>query len=177
MLFLYTLNLLCASVSGLFFWGPMISLEGLVQNGQFDLFLTKPINPLLHMISRHFQHTYIGWIIPIPFVFLICFSYLEISWSILKVILFVIFIIGGVMINASIFLIAGSLSFWIVKTSNLLFLLQRPNDSFRSFIDYPVSMYNKFIQIFLVFILPYAFINYFPSVYFLESVKHISSAS
>ncbi|MBN2443649.1 MAG: ABC-2 family transporter protein [Spirochaetales bacterium] len=167
-MFLYTLNLFCASVSGLFFWGPMLSLEGLVQSGQYDSFLTKPMHPLLHLISRHFQHTYIGWIIPIPFVFAVCISHLSITWSLFKIVMFISSILGGILINSSVFLSGGALSFRIVKTAKLLFLLQRPNDSFRSFIDFPVSIYNKFIQIFLVFILPYAFINYFPSRYFLE---------
>ncbi|MGE7828250.1 ABC-2 family transporter protein [Paenibacillus sp. NPDC093718] len=50
--------------------------------------------------------------------------------------------------------------FWLVENKaikNILFF------QLKGFIRYPITIYNKVIQILLIYILPYAFINYFPA--------------
>jgi len=43
----------------------------------------------------------------------------------------------------------------------------------KKFINYPISLYNKFIQIFLTFVLPYAFINFYPAQLLLNKKDYI----
>ena len=56
-------------------------------------------------------------------------------------------------------------AFWIVRhksmTEFIVWFL-------REFADYPVSIYLRALQIILTFVLPYAFINFFPAQYFLQ---------
>lgn len=54
----------------------------------------------------------------------------------------------------------ASLSFFIVKTDNLRNVLYW---NIKSFMGYPISIYPKLIQYFVVYIIPLAFVNYFPS--------------
>lgn len=44
----------------------------------------------------------------------------------------------------------------------------------RGFIEYPVSIYPIPIQLFITFIVPYAFVNYYPSVYLTGRVSGIT---
>lgn len=57
-------------------------------------------------------------------------------------------------------IILASLSFFIVKTDNLRNVLYW---NIKSFMGYPISIYPKLIQYFVVYIIPLAFVNYFPS--------------
>lgn len=37
----------------------------------------------------------------------------------------------------------------------------------RKFAGYPISIFNKVIQFFMVYVMPFAFVNYFPAAYLL----------
>lgn len=67
---------------------------------------------------------------------------------------------SGVLIQGALFLMFASLSFFIVKTDNLRNVLYW---NIKSFMGYPISIYPKLIQYFVVYIIPLAFVNYFPS--------------
>ncbi|MCL6590405.1 MAG: ABC-2 family transporter protein, partial [Firmicutes bacterium] len=77
---------------------------------------------------------------------------------------FIIVIVGGVLIYSSIWILFGAFSFLITKTGGVFEIIYQ----LRKLIGYPVSIYNQFIQILITFILPFAFINYYPSLLFLN---------
>ena len=63
------------------------------------------------------------------------------------------------------YLTVGTLNFWIVRTYSIFYALTW---NFRNFINYPISIYGKFIQVLLTFVIPFAFINFYPVKYFLD---------
>lgn len=164
-LFIYNLNLISYGISGLFIWSPMRQLEGMVQSGEFDGILTKPINSFLHIIFKQFNHAFIGHIVLGGIVFYICNEKLNIDWTVFKLAMFILVIIGATLIQSSIMIISGCISFWIVKSTAIVDTMIY---GFRSFINYPISIYHTSIQIFLTFILPYGFINFYPSLILLN---------
>ena len=88
-----------------------------------------------------------------------------IEWDIRSVVYYLTAIIGGVIIQASIFMIFSCSSFWTIKTGNLMnFLFYNT----RKFAGYPISIYPGIIQKLLIFIIPFAFVNYFPAQFFLR---------
>jgi len=163
-LFLYTFNLLSYGICSLFVWSPMRQLEWMVQRGEFDGVLVKPMNPLVHLIFRQFNQHFLGHILLSCIVFAICFRHLDIVWNAANICYFVLALAGATAIQAALLIISGSMSFWFVKSNSFTDTMIY---SFRGFLDYPISIYSKWIQIFLTFVIPYAFVNYFPSQYFL----------
>lgn len=164
-IFLYTLNLLSYGICSLFVWSPMRALQWMVQRGDFDGILIKPMNPLVHLIFRQFNQHFLGHILLSAVVFSICFRYLDITWSFLNVSYFILAILGGALIQAALLILSGSMSFWFVKSNSITDTMIY---GFRGFLDYPITIYNKWIQIFLTFIIPYGFVNFYPSQYFLD---------
>ena len=67
---------------------------------------------------------------------------------------------GGILIQASIFLFIASLSFYIVKTDYIQNLLYY---SFRQIAGYPISLFPKILQSIMIYVIPFAFVNYFPA--------------
>jgi len=163
--FLYSLNLLSYGLSAMFVWAPMRQLGDMVQQGTFDGILIRPLNPFFHMLAKNFTYGFLGHTVLASVVFGICISKLGISWSFMTIIWFVLFIFGAFLIQCAMFIIGGSLSFWFVNSSQLV-------DTFiygiRRFVDYPISLYDTFIKVLLTFIVPYAFVNFYPSIYFLN---------
>lgn len=165
--FLYNLNLFSYALSSLFLWGAMKQLEDVVRRGDFDQFLTRPIPPLRLLIFRQFGHTFIGHIIVAIAVFVICLLKLELTWSIAQIIFFIAIVIGGVLIHSAIIIAAASSAFWIVRSNAIVDVTIY---AVRSFINYPISIYAKWLQIFLTFVIPYAFVNYYPSAVLLNKM-------
>mgnify|MGYP005811801435 FL=1 len=164
-LFLYALNMLSYSIAGTFFMGPFGKLPRLIIRGELDQILIRPVNPLVYLICTKVSAGYTSnYIIGIS-VIIICIYQLNLSFNILEVLWLIIVIMGGVLIQAAGFIATGVPAFWILKSDGLrdIFFGNMTN-----FIDYPLSIYNRAIQILLTFILPYAFINYYPCQFFLQ---------
>lgn len=173
-MFLYSMNLITASISGMFVWAPMTRLSTEVHLGNFDAILIKPMNPLLHLIFRQFQHTFIGWIGIAIAIFINCVLHLDIAWNFFKIFWLIVVFISGILINSSFLILTGSVSFWFVKNVEVVGLFNnQESSSFRTAIDFPISIYNKFFQLFFTFIVPYAFINFYPATYFLNKSDNL----
>jgi ABC-2 type transport system permease protein len=165
---LYTINFIAAGVAGFVFYAPMMGLEEMIRSGSFDGILIRPINPFINLISTNFTHTHLAHVITGAVVFCYAINKLEINWSFYKIAFLVFIIIGAVLIQTSMLIIGGSLGFWFTKSTAIVDLSTNPRSGIRRFLTFPISIYEKWIQIILTFILPYAFINYYPSCYLLD---------
>lgn len=166
-LLLYALNLLTYALASFFLFNPTTQLTSMIKNGTFDEILTKPLNNFLYLVCREFNSAYISHLSLSIFVIWICFYQLGYEFSITSFIFLLIMLIGGALIQGAFLIITAVPAFWFVENSGLrnIFFFKA-----KEFIRYPISIYHKLIQVFLTFILPYAFINFFPAQYFIN--KH-----
>jgi ABC-2 type transport system permease protein len=163
LLFLFSILFLTYSVLVMFFAGVR-DFSGLVQNGALDSLYIRPLGILFQVVaskSDYFAsigHGLVG-------VVLIAFTAGKagIEWNIEKIIYLSIMLASGVFIQLSVWLLAASLSIWAVNTENVVNFLFW---NVRKFAGYPVSIFPPFIQKILIYILPFAFVNYFPSQFF-----------
>lgn len=161
--FLYNLNLLTYAISSLFFWGPMKQLERMVRSGEFDQFLVRPLEPLKLLVFRQFQHTFLGHILVAGTVLAICTIRLDIHWTIGNIAFLLFSVLGGTLIQAGIIITAASSAFWVVRSGTIVDISIY---GIRNFINYPISIYGRSIQLLLTFVIPYAFVNYYPAAAF-----------
>lgn len=80
--------------------------------------------------------------------------------------------LGATLIHAAAFIFTAVPAFWILKSDGLADLFYR---NLERFISYPLTIYSRGIQILLTFLLPYAFINYYPSQMFLGKQELLPS--
>lgn len=171
---LYNFNLVTYGLACLVFYIPLRSLDDLVKSGDFDSLLTRPINPLLHLILKQSYLGFLGHVLLGTVVFGICLGKIHVIWSFENVVLFISFIIGGTLIQASVIIFSGTLSLKFIQATAVM-------DTFiysvRNFIQYPIKIYDKWIQVLLTFIIPYAFVNFFPAEYLLGKKETLISLS
>jgi ABC-2 type transport system permease protein len=162
---LYNLNLFSYGLGSLFFFVPLQELESMVHNGSFDGILIRPMNPLLHLLASRQRYVgFLGHIILGTIVFILCFARLEIEWSFVKVLYLLSVLVGASFIHIAIILFTCSISLWLVQSMAIRDIIIYDT---RRFMDYPISIYGTVIQVILTFIIPYAFINFYPAQYFL----------
>jgi ABC-2 type transport system permease protein len=152
-------------VAGFFFWNSLNDMDYAVRQGTFDSILIYPINPLYHLCLRSIALQNIGNFILGGVVFAYCFQKLQIIWSAPKVIWFILIICSGSLIQFSLMVLVAASSFWLKRTygvHNLTFA------GLKNFVDYPIKIYDVGVQGLLTFIIPYAFVNFYPAQYFLD---------
>lgn len=165
MLFLYSLIFLSYSVLvGLF--AGVRNFPGMVHTGVLDKYLAKPLGVLFQIISSQADyfasigHGTIGFIL-----FFYAAKKIGLVWTPVFITYYTLAIIGGVLIQLSIWLISASLSIWAVKSDSIIGFIFWNG---RKFAGYPISIFPYFIKFLLIFIIPFAFVNYFPAQYFLQ---------
>lgn len=163
--FLYSLLFLTYGILIIFFTG-LRDFGQIVNRGEFDRFMLRPRGLLFQVIASNSDwfaaigHGGLGVVL-----FIISAGRVGIVWNIGTILYYVFAVIGGVLIQGAIFLILASLCFYFIKTGNIKALTY---GNARKFAGYPISIYPKLIQIFLVYVVPFAFVNYFPTQFLLR---------
>ena len=165
MMLLANLNLFAYGFAGYFFYVPMVYLGTIIQRGNFDNIMLKPMNTLLYLISSYSDNMLWGHMGLSVVLFIFTFANLAIEWTITKVAFLILTLIGAILIHIAALLAAGSLSFWTNTPNSYRDAIFQ---NARYFITYPISIYGKAIQVLLTFVVPFAFINFYPAQYLLS---------
>ena len=160
--FLYSMGLICYALGNIHtreFW----KIDDLVLRGGLDLYLVRPVSPLVQMFVRDIQVGYLSHLIlGLGCMFLVK-GMSGILWDITHWLLFFFSILAGSVVMSGISLIATPLSFWWGKSRSVTGFVR---GGLRGTLKYPITIYPKLIQI-LVYIIPYAFVAYYPCLYLL----------
>ena len=165
LLFLYSFIYITYSLLILFFTG-LRDFEEIVYDGTFDRFLLRPRGLMFQVMTNYSDylasigHGTLGIIL-----FINTSRAVGIVWNVTNVIYCILAIIGGVLIQASIFMLFSCASFYFIKIDSLKDFLYYNT---RKIAGYPISIFPAFIRKMMIFIVPFAFVNYFPSQYFLN---------
>lgn len=159
-LFLYALSLLSYALAATFFFDFCTKLPSLIENGEFDEILTKPLNPFIYIIIKHINYGYISHVVVSITIIIYSLVNLHITLTVLKLLYLIMGILGATLIQAAALVITALPAFWIIQSGSIQFVFFY---KIKSFTQYPISLYNKGIQVFLTVVFPYAFINFYPS--------------
>lgn len=162
--FLYSLNLMTYAIGASFTYTPMVGLDQVIVNGNFDKYLTKPLSPFVYFLASLFNIGYLAHILISSSVLLWAIMQADIGWTIFKIVYLILAIISGSLLQAAGLIIIGSLSFIFLRVQYLFSIFSK----LKEFIAYPISVYGTMLQIVLTWIIPLAMINYYPSLYLFE---------
>ena len=146
--------------SGASFW----HLDWMIRRGEFDRLMLQPIRPLIYMELTRIDDDGLGELITGLAVLWYASSAVGMTWSILNIITLLVFLLSGTLIVFSLILATTSASFWIVRGSALGEILYRLID----IIEYPLNIFNPVIMLFFTFVIPLAFVSYYPAQLLLE---------
>lgn len=165
MLFLFSILFLTyAFVVSLF--ADLRDFSCMIREGRFDRLLVRPRGLLFQLILNNADlmasagHGTLGILL-----FLISANRVGITWNFSTVLYYMGAIIGGVLIQGGMFIFFSALSFYFVETNSIREIFYW---NMRKFAGYPISIYNKLIQGLMIYVIPFAFVNYFPAQYLLR---------
>lgn len=136
-----------------------------VKEGLFDRYLLRPANLLFQILVEQCCPDGIGeFLIGIVLV-VYATAHLNISITVVSIILFLVSVIFGALIYLSVKLMLATNTFFFMDAYQILFLGYNLSD----FVKYPLEIYNKPIGFALSYIIPFGFTAFIPASYFLET--------
>ncbi len=136
-----------------FFFKEAYNLTETINTGKLDTYLIQPKNVLISCITSSVEVSCIGDIIYA--IIMLCLYGLNIK----TLSLFILFIVLGGLVLASISIIFSSLSFWFGRAEMIANTI---NSLATNFATYPDGIFKGIIKILFYTILPIGFINFLP---------------
>lgn len=163
MFFLYALWMTGHELHNTFFF-TIVSVPEYVREGRFDRFLVRPLDTLFSVLTVPQQIVPDSLVIAVATLAVsIHAAGVRLDWALFFFLPLIV--AGGALIDLGISLVVATLSFWFVRVDTLRWVVMSLEQDFTR---YPISIYTRGIRIVLAFVLPFAFMNYFPATYFLQ---------
>ncbi|MFA5006621.1 MAG: ABC-2 family transporter protein [Candidatus Izemoplasmatales bacterium] len=137
-----------------------------IRQGLFDKYLVRPMSVLRHLIIERFQLEALGELI-VGFLLLgYALPKLGVVLSFVDVVLLIGFVAAGAATYTGIKLLTASVAFWTMDSQ----AVQSAAYEVAIFTKNPIEIYPKGIRFVLVYLLPFGFTSYFPSVFLLSKM-------
>lgn len=138
--------------------------DRLIIDGSFDRLLVRPQNIILQIICSDLDLVKVSRILQAIIILIISLCNLNIEWNILRIFTFILMILSSIVIFFSLFVLAASYSFYTIQGLEFRNLF---TDGGKHTAQYPIGIYKKGAVFILTYIIPYAFVNYYPLLYLL----------
>jgi ABC-2 type transport system permease protein len=168
--FLYNLWLLGHSIRSIFFRQVSLLEEYIVQ-GTFDQFLTKPASPLIQFLGREVHYLGVGDLLLSSSMLTLAYHHLGLHWTFWTFPWFLLIVLSSAAVEVTLVLILSCMAFF--TTRSRAFVNAATQFSFNLVQQYPLDMFGRPIRIIVTYILPFAFMNYYPSLYLLGKTKEV----
>jgi len=144
--------------------GHLDGFPALIRDGNFDLMLVRPRGTLFPVVTGDFQLRRLGRVAQGLLVLAFALGTLAIDWTPDRALVLALAIPSGVLIYSSVWIAVICIAFWTVEgreaanafTYGGAFLAQ-----------YPINIYDRWLRRFLAYVVPMAFISYFPALHIL----------
>lgn len=158
--FLYALRLLSHA-----FWllpfNPLVIMDQMVREGEFDRYLVRPLNPLIQVITtRAMRMGAFGDLAAGTALFVVASRAARVDWSAAAVVFCVLAVLGGALIESAAQLALAALTFRWLETARVRGLVE---DVFNGFGSYPLKIFGGATEWLLTFVIPLAFVAYLPA--------------
>lgn len=138
--------------------------DQLIINGTFDQILLRPKNVFLQTMAHEINYVKLSRLIQAVVVLMIALCNLPISWNIYRVICLLLMLLSAIAIFLGLFILAASYCFITVQGLEVRNLF---TDGGKYMAQYPIGVFKKGFVLFFTVIIPYAFVNYYPLLYFI----------
>lgn len=146
------------------------NFDKLIKTGKYDQLLLKPRSILLQVLGSDIEYTKISRLIQSLIVLIIALLNIKVKWNYLKIITLFLMLFSSIAIYFGLFLIAASYCFITIEGLEVRNVL---TDGGKQVAQYPIGIFKKGFAFFFTFIIPYAFVNYYPLLYILGKSNNI----
>ena len=159
MLFLYGFSLVALTPVQCFFDNNW-NLRYAVKTGDFIKYCFRPINIFFYYISEVFDVKGLGQLCFGVGTLAFAWRHLAIPVTVVTIAQTLLFLLAASLFMIAIMNFAAATCFWIQNSGYIMVIMFR----FKDFAKYPASIFNSVFRIVFTFVIPIAFIAYYPSL-------------
>lgn len=137
------------------------TFAGMVRLGDFDRLLVRPRSTALQVAGREVQLARVGRFAQGLTVLIWAGFALGLTWSVGKIMLTALAILGGACLFSGIFVLQATLSFWTTESLEIVNTLTYGGVETT---QYPLSLYRRWFRRFFTVVVPLACVSYFPAL-------------
>jgi len=161
---LYGLAMTPKGITELLCDGPWM-LRSLVNTGEFDRFLVRPVSPALQSATRIASIHGLGQLGLGVSAIALGSAHSALDWSLWTGLFLVVTVASGFVMICAINFLVNMIGFWEPSTQSALPTMYTLLIDFAKF---PLDIYNLVIRIVVTMIAPFAFLSYFPGLVLLD---------
>jgi ABC-2 type transport system permease protein len=143
------------------FAGQLDNLPTYIRTGSFDVLLMRPLRTLPQIMCSDIRLRRVGRITGALAVMAYALTHVPIDWTPAKVVLTILTPMAGAVIYSAVWVVACSICFWIVEGREFANAVTYGSNAFTS---YPINVYSAPLRWVMAFIVPGAFVAYYPSL-------------
>jgi ABC-2 type transport system permease protein len=136
-----------------------------IRQGEFDRVLLRPVGVFIQVLAADFQLRRLGRVAQGGLALALAFAWTEIVWTPLKVFYLLLVVGSGIVMFSALLVVGAVLCFWTVESIEIVNTVTYGGTEMAS---YPLPIYHEVLQRFFTFIVPLAFVSYFPALYLLD---------
>jgi len=135
-----------------------------IRTGELDVWLIRPVPAFIQAVADNFALRRLGRPFQAGLVLVIALRHIELDWTVAKGIVLVVSMLTGSIIFGAIFVLGAAFQFISIDSAELA-------NSFtyggQQLTQYPLSIFGKEIVRAVTFVVPLAFVNYYPVLFVL----------
>ncbi len=139
--------------------------EKYIIKGEMDRILTRPVHALVQLILENIEPSQLITSLVGLGMMGVTWSMIGISFSWWDIPMLLLLVVGSVMIYGGIYLTLIAISFFSDSPTGIMPLMW----NIQSYGRYPITIYNTLFKITLTWVVPFAFVGFYPATYFLRS--------
>jgi len=162
--FLYAISMIAFAFTDLVI-GHLDLLPLKVRDGTFDLLLVRPRGTLFQVAALDFQLRRLGKAAQGAVVLGFALSTLHVDWTAGRALMVVLMLPAAAVVFGSVWVVGSCLAFWTTDGGEATNAFTYGGNFFT---QYPIEIYSHWLRTLLAYILPLAFVVYFPALYILD---------
>jgi len=137
----------------------------MIREGTFDQILVRPLPSLLQVVAADFALRRLGKALQGLAVLAFALTIVDVDWTVGRALAIPLAIAAGAVIYGAVWIALATVAFWIVDAIELVNAFTY-GGSFLS--QYPLGIFARWLRGLVVFVVPLAFVAYFPALYVLD---------
>ena len=136
-----------------------------IRDGTFDILLVRPRGTLYQVICSDLALRRLGKATQGAIVLGVVIGSLHIEWDVGRIAMLVVMVPAAIVIFGSVWVVGGCLAFWTTDGGEFTNAFTYGGNFMA---QYPIDILGSWVRRFLAYVVPLAFVCYFPALYILD---------
>lgn len=136
-----------------------------IRMGSFDQVLTRPLGTLGQVLMGDIDIRHVGGMAQGALVLVYSLSRVNIDWTVGRAVAVVSMVVSAVVIFSAIWVAMNAITFWTVDAREVANAFTYGGNMLTQF---PINIFGTWFRRLMAYVVPLAFVNYFPSIYILD---------